>query len=280
MSTALIYGQQQLEQRRRQLPKRPAAIGQHITRTAEQPANGLPVNGRVKAPAAATPPDTAVEPVRLDALDLQWHPKVATAVSAARAWQQRRRAQIAAGETPNASLVLLATGRGDDPNVTGYGCGKTHIARACLWTIIRHIDDEPMGPVGKLFVAESLLHNLNGETRVTDEIGFDCQWVDREFVRRPTPILVIDDVGTEGVIPFVKQDPVTQAAERHARYFKALNYCYEAGVSVIITANLTVPGLADHIGGRAWSRLQEMAPAGFIVDLSGVPDYRRKLGGR
>ena len=66
-------------------------------------------------------------PARLNELDTTWHPAVKTAVSAARKWQARRRAQVADNRRANASLVLVATGVTGDINRTGYGCGKTHI---------------------------------------------------------------------------------------------------------------------------------------------------------
>lgn len=211
-------------------------------------------------------PDAA--PARLDELDLSWHSMVATAVAAARTWQQRRRQQAVAGQKQNASLILVSTAVAGDVNRSGYGCGKTHIARACLWSIAYVIDGQPIAPAGKFFMAGDLVNRLDGETHASAEIA------DAEIV-------VIDDAGdTEGLIPFVRQDERTQIVERQARYFKLIDYCYAAGVSLIITGNLTLDALARHVGGRAWSRLLEMAPAGQMIDLTGVPDYRRKAGGR
>ncbi len=247
-----------------------------------QPIGGMigPVNGRITpAPPAEKEPDIIQgQPVTLATLDLTWHPKVQTAVNAAREWQKLRRWQVAenkrqrdAGEAitvrPNASLVLLATAK-DPVNCTGYGCGKTHIAKAALWSDALWLDEQPLAPTGNFYEAARLLANLDGDTLPGSEIT--------------GPILVIDDVGTEGTIQYVAKE--AQQHERHARYFKAINYAYEhgngQGTSVIITANLTTDQLAAHIGGRAWSRLLEMAPSGLIVDLTGVPDYRRKQGGR
>lgn len=214
------------------------------------------------------------EPVTLDTLDLSWHPLVKTAVNAAREWRKLRSNQLKenkrqheAGEEvtvkPHASLVLLATGK-DAVKCTGYGCGKTHIAKAVLWSEAFVLDGKPFAPSGNFYEAARLIANLDGETQPSAEIS--------------GPILVIDDVGTEGTIPFV--GVAAQDNERHARYFKAINYCYDAGISVVITANLKASELAAHIGGRAWSRLLQMAPSGLIVDLTGVPDYRRRQGGR
>jgi hypothetical protein len=239
------------------------------------PAFAANANGRIKPVPAEKEPDIIQgKPVTLASLDLSWHPKMQTAVNAARAWQELRRRQLAENKRqheaneeitvrPNASLVLLASQK-DPVHCTGYGCGKTHIAKAVLWSEAFLLDDQPFAPTGNFYEAGRLLGNLDGETRPSAEIT--------------GPILVIDDVGTEGTIPFVAAG--SQEHERHARYFKAINYCYDKGVSVVITANLTTHQLAAHIGGRAWSRLLEMAPQGLIVDLTGVPDYRRRQGGR
>lgn len=227
-------------------------------------------------PQDETAPAPQGQPVTLDTLDLSWHPKVKTAVNAAREWQKLRSWQVAENKRqrdaneeitvkPNASLVLLATAK-DPVNCTGYGCGKTHIAKAVLWSDAFILDGKPFSPSGNFYESSRLIANLDGDTQPSAEIG--------------GPILVIDDVGAEGMIPFIKQDEKSQAYERHARYFKAINYCYDKGVSVVITANLTTDQLAAHIGGRSWSRLLEMAPKRLIVDLTGVPDYRRKQGGR
>lgn len=266
MSYTMQNATQELNRKRSTNGRKPQAIGQVLS-------NGVTAVKPVPA-TEAQPEIVQSQPVTLASLDLSWHPRVKAAVNAAREWQRLRRYQVAenkrqheAGEEitvkPHASLVLLATAE-DPVNCTGYGCGKTHIAKAVLWSEAFVLDGVPFAPAGNFYEAARLVANLDGETRPSAEIR--------------GPILVIDDVGTEGTIPFVAKE--SQDSERHARYFKAINYCYDAGISVVITANLTTDQLAAHIGGRAWSRLLEMAPSGMIVDLSGVPDYRRRQGGR
>lgn len=193
------------------------------------------------------------------------HPRVQVAIDAARAWQRRRREQTDAGLPARSSLVLVAAAGNDPLRQTGYGCGKTHIARACLWSIAHLIDGEPVAPVGRFFTADQLIQRLDAGTPASAEIG-------------RAPIIVIDDVGTEQQIPYVPA--ARQDDERQARYFKAVDYCYTEGVSVIITGNMRLNELQVHMGGRAWSRLLEMAPTGQMVDMTGVPDYRRHEGGR
>lgn len=210
---------------------------------------------------------------KLSDLDASWHPKVATAIDTAREWQDRRNQQAKEGKPQNASLVLIASGvRTEDgfadPSRTGYGCGKTHIALACMWA--ESYTDEsgtPVAPAGKFFEAARLITNLGPGESPVGEIG-------------AAPIIVIDEVGDEGFIPFVKQDADSQAFERQARYRSVIDYCYRNGISVVMTSNLTATQLAKHIGGRAWDRLAEMAPLGFIVDMTGVPSWRMKESGR
>lgn len=91
-------------------------------------------------------------------------------------------------------------------------------------------------------------------------------------------MIVIDDVGAEQTLPFVGKDD--QEAEKQARYFRVIDYCYGRGISVIMTSNLKPPQLAELLGGRCWDRLSEMAPRGFVIDLSGVPSWRRAQSGR
>lgn len=238
--------------------------------------------GAVKTPAqrsAYTAPDLAT----LHQLDTDVHPSVKLAVDAARKWQLRRqeqKRQYEAGETnqrPNASLILVASQMYKDANKTepdmdrtGYGCGKTHIARAICWSE-RTVTMEgvPVAPMGTLFLGHDIL-GLLGSSGEGD--------LEMRAILGTSPIMAIDDIGAEGEIPFIKAD--RQEQERQARYFRIINYCYEKGVSVVITANLTIPQLAAHVGGRCWSRLMEMAPQGFIIDMTGCPDWRRRTSGR
>lgn len=206
--------------------------------------------------------------ITLKTLDTTWHPKVKQAVEMARAWQKRRQE----GET-NASMVLVASQMYEsgqpDLDRTGFGCGKTHIAAAALWSNCYVLDGVPQAPSGRFFKADRIVQIMDADTQPKDEIG-------------NSPIVVLDEVGSEQHIPYIAEK--AQAGEIQNRYTKIVDWCYDVnrsgGVSLIITSNLGITELAQHIGGRAWSRLLEMAPAGFMLDMTGVPDYRRRQGGR
>lgn len=227
----------------------------------------IPTNGATK-PAERKPAYSPPERATLHQLDDKVHPMIAIAIQSARKWQVRRR------DTPNASLVLVASQSYlddaktiPDTDRTGFGCGKTHIARAILWSICLWDGDVPVAPVGKFHTAANLLELVSegGEHEIAALLG-------------TAPILVIDDVGSEGELPFVSAS--RQGNEKQARYFRVIDYCYRKGIAVIVTSNLSFPALAGHMGGRCWSRLMEMAPTGYMLDLTGVPDYRRKTSGR
>jgi DNA replication protein DnaC len=214
-----------------------------------------PPSAKVRRPDRAT----------LDDLDTS-HPAVAAAVKAARAWAQRKRDGYA-----DASLVLAGP----------YGTGKTHIAKAILWSIVQM----PEGashlavPVGRFFLANDLLLKLSP---TTGEFGISSTPRVSSLLGE-APLVVVDDVGGQQILPFVARED--QEHERHARYFRFVDYCYTVQTSVIVTTNLSLSGgheseVARHIGGRAWDRLCEMAPAGFMIGLAGVPSWRVKAGGR
>lgn len=195
------------------------------------------------------------------------HPAMASAVKAAYDWAERKRQGY-----EDASLVLSGP----------YGTGKTHIARAILWSIILEPEGHPEAavPAGRFFLANDLLMRMTPTKE--KETGMIMTPRASDLVGN-APIVVIDDVGGQQILPYVAA--ADQDDERSARYFRFIDHCYVTQVSVIITTNLSMGGgfrseFAEHIGGRAWDRLNEMAPAGFMVGLDGVPSWRVKKGGR
>ena len=192
------------------------------------------------------------ERTRLDIMDIS-HPEIAHAVRQARAWAIRK-----GSGHEDASLILSGP----------YGTGKTHIAKSILWSMV----DEPYGhpnaavPAGRFFMANDLLVRLSPTQDSYGIVSFPRP----SAIVGTAPLIVIDDVGGQQVIPYVAAS--AQVQERHARYFRFVDYCYTGQVSLIITTNLKIGGghksaFAQHIGGRSWDRLCEMAPQGFMIGL-------------
>lgn len=200
------------------------------------------------------------------------HPKMQTAVRVAQQWL----AAHAAGQHP--SLILHATD-GSDWRQTGYGCGKTHIARALLFDklfAITHEDGRVVASRGTFLTDQQLIESLGEGSRINRILNSRKRWHDglRQMVLMHPPVVVIDDAGTAEI------DYDNDQRKRHSRYYRLINHCYDSGIAVIVTANAATQELRTIFGGRAYSRLLEMAPRPYILDMSGIPDHRITAGGR
>ena len=201
-----------------------------------------------------------VQPAKLSELEIT-HPLLQQAVDICYQWRDRKQ-----GDYENSSLVFCGP----------VGTGKTHIARSILWSIAHAFEGELVAPVGKFFNASDLLLKFSP---TKNDFGMSD-------VPRPSsiignaPIVVIDDVGSQQAIPYIGKDTDLQLAEIQARYFRVIDYCYQWRISLVVTSNLSLGQLEVHLGPRNWDRLSEMAPKGFMIDLTGVPSWRQKQSGR
>lgn len=240
-----------------------------------KPAKPRPIADLVKTAVAAPPTSQELdrqerakpgERVRIDQLDTS-HPLVAAAVQMARDWARRKQDGYS-----EVSLILCGSN----------GCGKTHIALSILWSMCYTLDDgTTVSPIGRYFMSNDLLASLGN---APNEYGY-VQPVRVSDVIGNAPIVVIDDIGSEQQIPFVGADAERQAAEREARLFRVIDYCYIYKISLILVSNKPLSVLKEILGKRSWSRLQEMAPLGFMLEMweadgSDLPDWRVMTGGR
>lgn len=171
------------------------------------------------------------------------------------------------------------------------GVGKTHIAKAVMTTFssvigeMEYQDDVPQFRVfrrAKMYTAPELIR----------QIGIEGMGI-ATLIPAKVKCIVIDDLGREGYIDYVKADQ--QKTEKRRRYFELINYLYEnrrkpligyAGrvereaVAVFITTNLSTEEIADLIGDAAYSRLLHLCPRGNIYEINGLDDYRRVATGR
>ena len=210
------------------------------------------------------------------------HPDMTGVIAVVRKWGSefnaaRRAMNDTADETLARPPSLILSG----PN----GAGKTALARIIQWSMVDAATDEDGRPIDDLvapscrwYTAADLLGRLgNG----ADSDGYTYSGQPGQMVGS-APFVIIDDVAAELTIPYVAYP--AQEAERQIRYHLFFDWCNSNGVPVILTTNLTAAGpkseLAQHVGPRAWSRLMQMCPAGFIVSLWNVPDYRLIVSGR
>jgi DNA replication protein DnaC len=204
--------------------------------------------------------------VSLNTLDTK-HALVANAVQKAREWAARKNDGY-----EDASLILSG------PN----GVGKTHIARAIWWSRVYEVDDMEgyETPIDKFIMAADLLLQLS-PTR--NDNGLDVIPRIADLIGENPAMVIVDDIGKEQSLPYIGKDE--QATERRARFFRFFDHCYSKAVSVIITTNLSLAHGRDsqfsqYIGVASFDRLSEMAPAGFMVGLQGVPSWRVLKSGR
>ncbi|MDY6878262.1 MAG: ATP-binding protein [Chloroflexota bacterium] len=130
----------------------------------------------------------------------------------------------------------------------GYGCGKTHLAAAIANECI-----ERGQPV--LFITvPDLLDHLRAAFAPSSPADFDTRF---EQVRT-TPVLILDDLGTESSTPWAQE-----------KLFQVLNYRYSARLSTVITTNHEL----EEIPLRLRSRLVDPDLAKIVTILA--PDYRR-----
>ncbi|MCO5188505.1 MAG: hypothetical protein M9928_15480 [Anaerolineae bacterium] len=179
-------------------------------------------------------------------------------------------------EEPGLSFVLLSE-PGKSWLYSGYGCGKTHVARALMFSRSKlHWTGTVEGSV--LYADRACYFRAAEIMALFDQDGFSPE----SIAKAGTRVVVVDDLGREGNLRWEKRTPEAQRAEKQARYFRLIDHCYwsKPRISLILTANMNRAGLTEFLGEASMSRLDEMAPAGFMWDLSGLPDVRRVRSGR
>lgn len=158
---------------------------------------------------------------------------------------------------------------------SGFGNGKTTIAEALFYGCgVITVNEVEQGqeisiyPAGKLRSAREWMTMQSDSTFNLDSFLYS------EQLGKPRAIL-IDDIGREGALPFIRSSD-----QIRTRYYDLINYCYRQNLSIIMTSNYRLNELATFLGGATWSRLLEMVPDGFMIDITGVRDYRPIAGGR
>jgi DNA replication protein DnaC len=128
-----------------------------------------------------------------------------------------------------------------------YGCGKTHLAVAIAHEALRQ------GQSALFIVVPDLLDHLRATFGPNSETSFDERF---ETVRQ-TPLLILDDLGSQSATPWAKE-----------KLFQLLNHRYVTQLPTVITTNLRL----SEIEPRLRSRLTD-PDLSTVVPIA-APDYR------
>ena len=114
-----------------------------------------------------------------------------------------------------------------------YGCGKTHLAAAIANERIRS------GDTALFMVVPDLLDHLRTTYSPNSDVSFDDLF---EQVRT-TPLLILDDLGTQSSTPWAQE-----------KLYQLLNHRYNAQLPTVITSNQRM----EDLDPRLRSRLQDV----------------------
>jgi DNA replication protein DnaC len=164
-----------------------------------------------------------------------------------------RQDELPADERANLKAALdTCRAYADQPEgwlvLTGpYGCGKTHLAAAIANT------RAAMGQSALFVVVPDLLDHLRATFSPTSQVRFDKRF---EEVRT-TPLLVLDDLGTENASPWAQE-----------KLFQILNYRYNARLATVITMAQTI----DEVDPRIRTRMLDLERCKVFAILA--PSFR------
>jgi DNA replication protein DnaC len=134
----------------------------------------------------------------------------------------------------------------------GYGCGKTHLAAA-----IANYSVQKRFPTF-FTVVPDLLDHLRSTFGPSSEIQYD-ELFDKV---RATPLIILDDLGTENATPWARE-----------KLYQIMNHRYNYGWPTVITTNREMREIDDRIR----SRMQDKAISQYIE--INAADYRSKEKG-
>ncbi len=162
----------------------------------------------------------------------------------------------AAKEYKGGSIIFLSPGI--------YGVGKTHLAAAIANRLLAQDPTTThslsgatiMKPCPAHFVTESKLLAAIRDTYNTPGASEESVY---QQVAVPK-LLIIDDVG--------KVRP-RDYSHLQGVYFRIIDKRYTTGKNVILTTNLTMQQLEQHIGGASADRLCEMVPRTGYINFAG-----------
>ena len=154
--------------------------------------------------------------------------------------------------------------------VGGFGLGKTHLALAAGIEILKYFAKEEVkgnmntvysGRPKVKFVSSSELVQSIRDSYDSDQLNE----LDLMNGYKNTKLLIIDDLGTEKASEWQRE-----------KMYIILDYRYRELLPTIITTNLEVGGLQEHLSERVVERIIEATEGGkFLLNFEGQ-SYRRR----
>ncbi len=115
----------------------------------------------------------------------------------------------------------------------GYACGKTHLAAA----IANYRSGEGIPPL--FIMVPDLMDHLRATFSPDSTVSYDHRFVEI----KTSPLLVLDDLGTESMTPWVKE-----------KLYQLFNYRYNAGLPTVITTTDKLSEIDPRIRSRILDR--------------------------
>lgn len=145
----------------------------------------------------------------------------------------------------------------------GYGCGKSHLAR-CAYLALSAIPHQATW--GITHRSAILIRASDFFTAITDCYAKDEPVKPYITDLARNPAVIMDDYKTDGY---------KNIEWMQAQFFMFLDRLCESK-PLMMTTNLNPEQFQSAIGGRNWSRLYGMTDDKGIVNMSKIPDYRKR----
>ncbi len=157
---------------------------------------------------------------------------------------------------------------GTPAGISGYGVGKSHLARAAVQFLSSCHWVDRLGVTNRR--KPIFLNAVEMLRSIKDSWNVNGRTVEALFRGWTDDALVLDDYGKQ----YVKGESAGWGAEQ---FYTLIDGLYQGGQSLLITSNLTPEEMEVSLGGASMSRLYELTggPAGWI-NMSALPDWRSR----
>lgn len=174
--------------------------------------------------------------------------------AAERAWTATKAWCYAVTRKEMAGLILWSS---------GYGVGKTHLARAAAAWVASCYDVDGLQQKATFLRTVDFFQTIKDCYATDQPVG---GYLDALAVRP----LILDDMGKEYFT-------ASGAAWGREQFYRLIDRMYAREIGLFVTSNMAPVEIMERVGGAAWSRLIEMCHGERgIISMDDIPDYRMK----